>query len=74
MPVLKFPPKSFKKGRIARNCWKCGEKVQFLPTHLAPKGAWVDAGTDIHHRCPRTGPIDTIDTIEYDAMQYFLSL
>jgi hypothetical protein len=35
-----------------RPCWNCGADVQFLPTELAPRGAWVDAGTQDHHRCP----------------------
>jgi hypothetical protein len=35
----------------ARPCWLCGASIQYLPTQNAPRGAWVDAGTQIHHRC-----------------------
>jgi len=43
-------PKRFKGN--TRPCWKCFADIQFLPTDLAPKGAWVNAHTSEHHRCP----------------------
>lgn len=44
-------PKGISK---ARSCWNnCGAQIQFRSTPAAPKGAWVDEGTVIHHRCKR---------------------
>lgn len=57
-----MPKERFKKGRIARGCWVCGVPIQFLPTDRAPLGAWVDAGTDRHHR--HTVKADVAENIE----------
>jgi len=48
-------PKKFNRGRKARACRNCGAMIQFLPTSLAPRGAWIDEGTDKHHRCADLG-------------------
>ena len=38
------------KGKVSE-CRVCNAQMQFLPTDAAPRGAWVDAGTKVHHRC-----------------------
>ncbi len=39
-----------------RTCWHgCGAWIEYAPTAKAPNGAWVDVGTQTHHRCSKKG-------------------